>query len=90
MQIDGSQYQNFSAIAHDSSRINKAARDFESILVATLLNSLQKAIGILPGAAEDAVQKSYGEFATEALASTICASGGLGISRLLITALNKK
>jgi Rod binding domain-containing protein len=90
MQVDAAQQHNISPGEPKSSKISKAAQDFEAILVATLLNSLQKAIGTLPGGTDDPVQKSYGEFATEALASNICAAGGFGISRLLIAALNKK
>ena len=74
----------YSAAASSSPKVEKAAREFEAILLTTLLNSLQKTMVSLPGGSGDSAQESYSQFGMEALASGICAAGGMGISRMLI------
>ncbi len=73
-----------SAAASLSPKVEKAAREFEAILLTTLLNSLQKTMVSLPGGGGNPTENSYSQFGIEALASGICAAGGLGISRMLI------
>ena len=77
------------ASAPERSKVVAAAREFEAMLLTTLLNSLQETIGSVPGKDTDPAAQSYGQFGIEAMASGISAAGGLGISRLLIAKLLK-
>jgi len=62
----------------------KAARDFEAMLLAPVLDSLQKTFagdaedGKTPGASD------YRAMATQALAQSIAARGGIGIGHLIL------
>jgi len=63
----------------------KAARDFEAILLTSLLDSLQRTFSGVddstPGASD------YRLMGTQALASAIAQYGGIGISRLILNHL---
>jgi len=61
----------------------KAARDFEAMLLTPVLDSLQKSFGgdgdsKTPGASD------YRLMATQALAQSIAARGGIGIAQLIL------
>lgn len=61
----------------------KAARDFEALLLGPVLDSLQKTFGgdsddKTPGASD------YRHMATEALTQAIAARGGIGIAQLIL------
>lgn len=62
----------------------KAARDFEAMLLTPLLDSLQKTFAgdsrdsKTPGASD------YRQMATQALAQSMAARGGIGIARLIL------
>jgi len=84
---------NFS-IASDSARIptaatpastkaQKAAQDFESVLLASLLESLQKTFA---GSSEDSLVggSSYAQMGTQALAGAMSAQGGIGIAKMIL------
>ncbi|MBZ5657313.1 MAG: hypothetical protein LAO56_18760 [Acidobacteriia bacterium] len=60
----------------------RAARDFEAILLTSLMDSLQKTVS---GVAEDPTPgaSDYRLMGTQALASAIAAQGGIGIARLI-------
>jgi Rod binding domain-containing protein len=60
----------------------KAARDFEAILLTSLLDSLQKTFS---GVADDSTPgaSDYRLMGTQALASAIADRGGIGIARLI-------
>jgi Rod binding domain-containing protein len=64
----------------------KAARDFEAILLTSLLDSLQKTFC---GDAQDSAPgaSDYRLMGTEALASAVAAGGGIGIARLILNHL---
>src|SRR6267378_2895614 len=62
----------------------KAARDFEAMLLTPVLDSLQKTFG---GTSEDANipgASDYRQMATAALAQAIAARGGIGIAQLIL------
>jgi Rod binding domain-containing protein len=62
----------------------KAARDFEAMLLAPVFESLQKTFA---GDSEDAKTpgaSDYRQMATQALAQSIAARGGIGIARLIL------
>jgi len=73
----------------EKAKVVTAAREFEAMLLTTLLNSLQKDLGSVPGEEGDSAAQSYGQFGIEAIANGISAAGGLGISRLLVAKLLK-
>lgn len=64
----------------------KAARDFEAILLTSLMDSLQKTFS---GVAEDPTPgaSDYRLMGTQALASAIAERGGIGIARLILSHL---
>jgi len=62
----------------------KAARDFEAMLLTPVLDSLQKTFA---GDSEDAKTPGASDYrlmATEALAQSIAARGGIGIGQLIL------
>jgi len=62
----------------------KAARDFEAMLLTPVLDSLQKTFA---GDAEDTKTpgaSDYRAMATQALAQSIAARGGIGIAKLIL------
>lgn len=71
-------------LTRDVKKNEKAARDFEAMLLTPLLDSLQKTFA---GASEDAKTPGASDYrlmATQALAQTIAARGGIGIARLVL------
>ena len=69
---------------HPVGKTEKAARDFEAILVSALLDSLQKTFS---GKDEDdgpAGTNEYGHMGTQALASAISAGRGFGIAQIIV------
>jgi Rod binding domain-containing protein len=64
-------------------RISKAALDFEAILLRSLLEPLQKSFSKISGEANTAGQDEYQYMGTEALASALASSGGLGIASMI-------
>ena len=66
----------------------KAARDFEAMLLTPVLDSLQKTFA---GNSEDANitgASDYRQMATAALAQAIAARGGIGIAQLILRHLS--
>jgi Rod binding domain-containing protein len=63
-------------------KAENAARDFEAVLITSLLESLQKTFA----ATEDAATGSdnYAAMGTQALASAMSAQGGIGIARMVL------
>ncbi len=64
-------------------KAEKAAQDFEAVLLGSLLESLQKTFA---GTSEDgpAGSGNYALMGTQALASAMSAHGGIGIARLIL------
>jgi Rod binding domain-containing protein len=64
-------------------KAEKAAQDFESILLGSLLESLQKSFA---GSSEDspAGSDNYALMGTQALASAISAHGGIGLGKMIL------
>jgi len=65
-------------------RIVKAAREFEALLVGSLLRSLEATFSASPGQPVEAGGDDYQYMATQALASALSERGGLGLARLVI------
>jgi Rod binding domain-containing protein len=66
----------------------KAARDFESVLVRQMLESLQKTTSI--GGKEDHANSAYKSMAVDALADGIGKAGGLGLADLIAKTLESE
>lgn len=64
-------------------KAEKAAQDFEAVLLTSLLDSLQKSFA---GTADEssAGSDSYAAMGTQALASAISAHGGIGIAGMIL------
>jgi Rod binding domain-containing protein len=79
---DAAQAISVSAPPHNG-KAEKAARDFEAVMLATLLEPLQKSFG---GSLEDGSIGSgeYGSMGTQALATAMAERGGIGIARLVL------
>ncbi len=70
-----------------AAKTEKAARDFESVLLTSLFDSLQKSFAFdaqdeTPGASD------YRMMGTRALAQAVADSGGIGIGRLILRHLH--
>jgi Rod binding domain-containing protein len=64
-------------------RAAKAAREFESFLVGSLLDSLEKTFATVPGDTDTPGQDEYSYLGRQALASAVTAAGGLGIAKMI-------
>lgn len=71
------------ATQHAEAKVAKAARDFEAVMLATLLESLQKSFG---GGLDDSSTGSaeYGSLGTQALATAMAERGGIGLAKLVL------
>ena len=67
-----------------AARAEKAARDFEGILLGSLLDSLQKTFSGTADEEGTAGSSNYGMMGTQALAAAIAARGGIGIAELIL------
>lgn len=61
----------------------KAARDFEATLIQSLLESLEKTFGTIPGEESFAGADDYNYMGTQALAGALSAHGGFGIADMI-------
>jgi Rod binding domain-containing protein len=61
----------------------KAAREFESFLVGSLLDSLEKTFATVPGDTDVPGQDEYSYLGRQALASAVTAAGGFGIAKMI-------
>ena len=71
-------------ISANSEKVNKAAQQFESVLLGNLFQKLQDSVSLCSGEDEDSSSKSFGELGVEQLAITAAKSGGIGISSMVI------
>ena len=62
----------------------KAARDFEAMLLTPVLDSLQKTFAGDSGNSKTPGASDYRLMATQALAQSIAARGGIGIAHLIL------
>jgi Rod binding domain-containing protein len=75
-----------------NSKIEKSAKDFESILLGNWLQQAEHSFGSLPGAdddEEDSANQQYQGMATESLGNAMAASGGIGIAKMIAQQLHK-
>ena len=61
----------------------KAAREFEAHLIASLLESLEKTFGTLPGESSMPGADDYNCLGTQSLSEALAARGGFGIAQMI-------
>ena len=62
----------------------KRARQFEGVLLNSLLGSLEHSFSALPGKKPDSIADNYHSMGMQALSATLAARGGVGIASMII------
>jgi Rod binding domain-containing protein len=77
--------------ATENAKIEKSAKDFESILLGSWLQQAEESFGSLPGGDddEDSGKEQYQGIAMQSLGSSLTASGGIGIAKMIAKQLHK-
>ena len=91
----GSLLSGASASSREDSRITKAGQDFESILLGNWLQQAEQSFAKVPGGdgeedAEDSGKDQFQGIAMQALARSLTASGGIGIAKMITSALHAR
>lgn len=77
----------------DDNKIEKSAKDFESILLASWLQQAEESFGSLPGADDkedgDPGKDQLQGIAMQSLGSSMTAAGGIGIAKMISEQLHK-
>lgn len=81
------------SVATENSKIEKSAKDFESILLGSWLQQAEQSFGSVPGGDgdddEDAGKDQFQGMAMQSLGTSMTASGGIGIAKMISTQLHK-
>ncbi len=81
------------AAQNDPSKINKAAKDFESILIGQWLEQAEKSFGTVPGTdpdqENDSAHDQFQSIACQTLAQGLSRTGGFGIASMISKQLLK-
>lgn len=80
------------SLSKDNAKIEKSAKDFESILLGSWLQQTEQSFGSLPGAADDDAdsgKEQYSGIAMQALGTSMTAAGGIGIATMVSKSLHK-
>jgi Rod binding domain-containing protein len=79
--------------ATENSKIEKSAKDFESILLGSWLQQAEQSFGSLPGGDDDgdadAGKEQFQGIAMQSLGSSMTAAGGIGIAKMIARHLHK-
>lgn len=79
--------------ATENSKIEKSAKDFESILLGSWLQQAEQSFGSVPGGDgdddEDSGKEQFQGFAMQSLGTSMTASGGIGIAKMISKQLHK-
>ena len=77
----------------DDNKIDRSAKDFESILLASWLQQAEESFGSLPGADDeedgDPGKDQLQGIAMQSLGSSMTAAGGIGIAKMISAQLHK-
>jgi len=77
----------------ENSKIEKSAKDFESILLGSWLQQAERSFASLPGADDDgdadASKEQFQGIAMQSLGEAMTAAGGIGIARIIAKQLHK-
>jgi len=71
-------------------KLTKAAQDFESVLLANLLENMQSAMSNLSGEPEDAAGDDFKGIGVQQIAKSWAESGGVGIARMILPYLGRE
>jgi Rod binding domain-containing protein len=77
--------------ATDDAKIEKGAREFESILVGSWLQQAYQSFATVPGAdgdSQDVAHDQVMSFGVQSLATSMAASGGIGIGKMIAKAMH--
>lgn len=78
----------------DDARINKSAKDFEAMLLGTWLRQAESSFATVPGADSDdddaANKDQMMSFGVQSLAQSMVDAGGIGIAKMIETALHRQ
>ena len=74
----------------DSAKIDKGAKEFESVLVGSWLQQAEQSFGSVPGGddSEDVGKDSMMSFGVQTLATSMANSGGIGIAKMVAKAMH--
>lgn len=75
--------------ASDSGKLAHAAQEFEALLMGSLFRALEETFSAAPGETHDAGSDNYNFLGSQALASGLAASGGMGIAKMIMHNLMK-
>jgi Rod binding domain-containing protein len=77
----------------DNAKIEKSAKDFESILLGSWLQQAEQSFGSLPGGDDDEDadpgKEQFQGIAMQSLGSAMTAAGGIGIAKMISKQLHK-
>ena len=77
----------------EDARIDKSAREFESILLGSWLQQAERSFAQVPGGDEDEDEDpgkdQFQSMAMQSLAGSLAASGGIGIGKMIATGLHR-
>ena len=73
----------------DSRKVESAARDFETLLLAQMLRSAREGASAWGGSDSDGTTDSIMEMAEQQIANALSSAGGLGLSNLVVQGLQK-
>jgi|HubBroStandDraft_5_1064220.scaffolds.fasta_scaffold1516092_1 Rod binding domain-containing protein len=71
-------------------KVVKAARDFEGVLLTSLFGSLEKTFSEIGAKSTDPGANDYQFMGAQALGSSLAASGGIGIARMIVHNLQSR
>jgi len=77
----------------ENSKIDKASKDFESILLSQWLQQAEQSFGSLPGSDDeddmDSGKEQFQGIAMQSLGASLASSGGIGIAKIIANSLHK-
>lgn len=79
--------------ATDGAKIDKGAQEFESVLIGSWLQQAEQSFGTVPGSDEDedaANRQQMMSFGVQSLATSLAASGGIGIGKMIAKAMHAR
>jgi Rod binding domain-containing protein len=77
--------------ASDDAKIDKGATEFEAVLVGSWLQQAEQSFATVPGAEDDGESDQRDQvmsFGVQSLATSLAASGGLGIGKMIAKAMH--
>ena len=79
--------------ASDDAKIEKGSKEFEAILVGSWLQQAEQSFATVPGSDDDedaANRQQMMSFGVQSLATSLAASGGIGIGKMIAKAMHAR